>query len=120
MSNSSLKPTRENTMSDKVVLKRELKEGEKIAPQQMAFYNYLKAQGVGKEVDRKTMIEAVVANGTLVTRQPPERIFAYYVPKFAETGLIEVIKAPKAPKEKKEKPAKGEKSPADAPEKPAK
>lgn len=105
-------------MSDKVVLKRELNEGEKIAPQQMAFYNYLKAKGVGKEVDRKTMIEEVVASGTLTTRQPPERIFAYYAPKFAESGLIEVIKAPKAPKA--EKAAKPEKSPAAAPEKPAK
>lgn len=106
-------------MNDKVVLKRELNEGEKIAPQQKAFYDYLKSQGVGKEVDRKTMVDAVVANGSLVTRQPPERIFAYYIPKFAETGLIEVIKAPKEPKAPKEKPAK-DKSPAAAPEKPAK
>jgi hypothetical protein len=106
-------------MSDKVVLKRKLNEGEKIAPQQMAFYNYLLAQGVGKEVDRKTMVDAVVANGSLVTRQPPDRIFAYYIPKFAETGLIETIKAPKPVKEKAEKPTK-EKSPAEAPAKPAK
>ena len=105
---------------DKVVLKRELNEVEKIAPQQMAFYNYLKKQGVGKEVDRKAMVEAVVADGSLVTRQPPDRIFAYYIPKCAESGLIEVIKAPKEPKEPKEKPAKAEKSPAEAPEKPAK
>jgi hypothetical protein len=107
-------------MSDKVVLKRELKEGEKIAPQQKAFYDYLKAAGVNKEVDRKTMVDAVVANGTLVTRQAPDRIFAYYVPKFAETGLIEVIKAPKEKKAAAEKPAKDAKSPAEAPKKPAK
>lgn len=106
-------------MSDKVVLKRKLNEGEKIAPQQKAFYDYLLAQGIDKQVDRKAMVDAVVASGALVTRQPPDRIFAYYVPKFAETGLIEVIKAPKAPKEKTEKPAK-EKSPAEAPAKPAK
>lgn len=109
---------RRTTMSDKVVLKRKLNEGEKIAPQQMAFYNHLLSVGVGKEVDRKAMVDAVVANGTLVTRQPPDRIFAYYVPKFAETGLIEVIKAPKEPKAPKaEKPAK---TPAEAPAKPAK
>lgn len=106
-------------MSDKVVLKRKLEENEKIAPQQKAFYDYLLGQGVGKEVDRKTMVDAVVANGSLITRQPPDRIFAYYAPKFAETGLIEVIKAPKAPKEKAEKPKK-EKTPAEAPAKPAK
>lgn len=106
-------------MSDKVVLKRKLNEGEKIAPQQKAFYDYLLKQGIGKEVDRKTMVDAVVTDGTLVTRQPPDRIFAYYVPKFAESGLIETIKAPKPPKEAKakEKPAK---SPAEAPAKPAK
>ncbi len=107
-------------MSDKVVLKRKLNEGEKIAPQQKAFYDYLLAQGVGKETDRKTMVDAVVASGALVTRQAPDRIFAYYVPKFAETGLIEVIKAPKeakAPKAAAEKPAK---TPAEAPAKPAK
>lgn len=107
-------------MSDKVVLKRKLNEGEKIAPQQKAFYDYLLAQGVGKEVDRKTMVEAVVASGSLVTRQTPDRIFAYYAPKFAETGLIDIIKAPKEPKAPKaDKPAK-DKSPADAPAKPAK
>lgn len=106
-------------MSDKVVLKRKLNEGEKIAPQQKAFYDYLAAAGVGKEVDRKTMVDAVVANGTLVTRQAPDRIFAYYVPKFAETGLIEVIKAPKEKKAAAatDKPAK---TPAEAPAKPAK
>lgn len=105
-------------MSDKVVLKRELKEGEKIAPQQKAFYDYLKGVGVGKEVDRKTMVDAVVANGSLVTRQAPDRIFAYYAPKFAETGLIEVIKGAKEPKAAKtDKPAK---EPTAAPEKPAK
>lgn len=108
-------------MSDKVVLKRKLNEGEKIAPQQKAFYDYLLAQGVGKEVDRKTMIDAVVASGALVTRQPPDRIFAYYAPKFAESGLVETIKAPKPPKaEKAEKPAKAAKSPAEAPAKPEK
>lgn len=104
---------------DKVVLKRHLNEGEKIAPQQKAFYDYLLKQGIGKEVDRKTMVDAVVENGSLITRQAPDRIFAYYVPKFAETGLIEVIKAPKEPKPAKEKPAK-EKSPAEAPAKPEK
>src|SRR5690606_23674432 len=105
-------------MSDKVVLKRKLNEGEKIAPQQKAFYDYLLGQGVGKEVDRKTMVEAVVTSGALVTRQTPDRIFAYYAPKFAEVGLIETIKAPKPPKEAKAaKPAK-EKSPAEAPAKP--
>lgn len=106
-------------MSDKVVLKRKLNENEKIAPQQMAFYNYLLGIGIGKEVDRKKMIEDVVASGELKTRQAPERIFAYYAPKFADSGLIEVIKAPKAPKAKAEKPAK-EKSPAEAPAKPEK
>lgn len=107
-------------MSDKVVLKRKLKEGEKIAPQQKAFYDYLLSQGVDKEVDRKTMVDAVVASGALVTRQAPDRIFAYYIPKFAETGLIAVIKAPKEPKPPKtDKPAK-DKSPAEAPAKPAK
>lgn len=108
-------------MSDKVVLKRTLKEGEKIAPQQKAFYDYLNKAGVGKEVDRKTMVDAVVASGALVTRQAPDRIFAYYIPKFAETGLIEVIKAPKDPKPAAApaaKPAAG--GPAAAPAKPAK
>ena len=107
-------------MSDKVVLKRKLNDGEKIAPQQKAFYNYLLAQGVNKEVDRKTMVDAVVANETLTTRQAPDRIFAYYAPKFAEVGLIETIKAAKEPKAPKEKPAKDAKSPAEAPAKPAK
>jgi hypothetical protein len=106
-------------MSDKVVLKRKLNENEKIAPQQKVFYDYLLTQGIGKEVDRKTMVDAVVASGALITRQPPDRIFAYYAPKFAEAGLIETIKAPKPAKEKTEKPAK-EKSPAQAPAKPAK
>lgn len=108
-------------MSDKVVLKRKLNENEKIAPQQKAFYDYLLAQGVGKEVDRKAMVDAVVASGALVTRQSPDRIFAYYAPKFAEIGLIEVIKAPKAEKPAAAaKPAKEAKSPAEAPAKPAK
>lgn len=110
-------------MSDKVVLKRKLNEGEKIAPQQKAFYDYLLNQGVNKEVDRKTMVDAVVASGALVTRQAPDRIFAYYAPKFEETGLIAVIKAPKEPKAAKDKPAKdgaAAKSPAEAPAKPAK
>lgn len=105
---------------DKVILKRELKEDEKISPQQRVFYEHLKGIGVGKEVSRDDMIKGVVASGKLVTVQPPERIFSYYIPKFAEAGLIEVIKAPKAPKEKKEKPAKAAKTVADAPEKPAK
>jgi hypothetical protein len=107
-------------MSDKVVLKRKLNDGEKIAPQQKAFYDYLVTAGVNKEVDRKTMVDAVVASGALVTRQAPDRIFAYYVPKFAETGLIEVIKAPKAAKEPKAAAEKPAKSPAAAPDKPKK
>lgn len=107
-------------MTDKVVLKRKLTDGEKIAPQQKAFYDFLLLQGVGKEVDRKAMVDAVVASGALVTRQPPDRIFAYYAPKFAETGLIETIKAPKEKAAPKEKPAKDPKSPAEAPSKPAK
>lgn len=107
-------------MSDKVVLKRKLNEGEKIAPQQNAFYQHLLAKGVGKEVDRKEMVDAVVASGALVTRQAPDRIFAYYVPKFAETGLIEVIKAPKEKKAPAEKAAKPAKTPAEAPAKPTK
>lgn len=107
-------------MSDKVVLKRKLNEGEKIAPQQKAFYDYLLAAGVGKEVDRKTMVDAVVASGALVTRQSPDRIFAYYVPKFEETGLIQTIKAPKPVATPKEKPAKAAASPAEAPAKPTK
>lgn len=104
---------------DKVVLKRKLNEGEKIAPQQKAFYDYLLTKGVGKEVDRKELVDAVVANGTLVTRQAPDRILAYYIPNFAESGLIEVIKAPKEPKAKAEKPSK-DKSPAAAAPKPEK
>ena len=107
-------------MSDKVILKRKLNENEKIAPQQKAFDDHLLNIGVGKEVDRKTMVDAVVASGALVTRQPPDRIFAYYVPKFAESGLIEVIKAPKPAKEAKAKPEKDAKAPAAAPAKPAK
>jgi hypothetical protein len=108
-------------MSDKVVLKRKLNENEKIAPQQKAFYDYLLAQGINKEVDRKAMVDAVIASGALVTRQPPDRIFAYYIPKFADTGLIEVIKAPKPAKEPAAaKPAKEAASPAAAPAKPAK
>lgn len=107
-------------MADKVVLKRKLNEDEKIAPQQKVFYDYLLAQGIDKEVDRQTMVDAVVASGALVTRQAPDRIFAYYAPKFADSGLIETIKAPKPAKEKAEKPAKEAKSPAEAPAKPVK
>lgn len=107
-------------MSAKIKLNRTLEENEKIAPQAKVFDDELVAIGVGKEVDRAELVKRVEDGGNLTTRQPVDRVLGYYMQHFKKIGLAESIKAPKPPKEKKEKPAKGEKSPAEAIEKPAK
>jgi hypothetical protein len=107
-------------MGDKIKLLREITPDDKLAPQQRVFTDVLTKVGVGKEIDRDELLKRVAADGKLVTRQTPERILGYYIPKFVDAGIFELIKAPKAPKaEKAEKPAK-EKTPAEAPKKPEK
>ncbi len=119
----------------KVKLLRALKEDEKLAPQQKVIYDHLLAFGVGKEIDRETLVKNVEDSKKIETRQTVERVVAYYIQDFKKKGMVETIKPEPAPKEeKKDKPAKetatgGEtkpakadapKSPAEAPGKPAK
>lgn len=104
-------------MGDKIKLLRAITADDKLAPQQRVFTDEMTKVGVGKEIERDELVKRVVAGGKLVTRQTPERILGYYIPKFQEAGILELIKAPKAAKPAAEKPAK---SPAAAPEKPAK
>lgn len=104
----------------KLKLLRTLKDDEKIAPQARVFYDVLAGIGVGKEVDRKHLIETVEKSGKLETRQSVERVLGYYLMHFKKINLVEVIKPERAPKaEKKDKPAK-ENSPAEAAPKPEK
>lgn len=106
-------------MGDKIKLLREITPDDKLAPQQRVFTDVLTKVGVGKEIDRDELLKRVAADGKLVTRQTPERILGYYIPKFVDAGIFGLIKAPKAPKPAAEKPAK-EKTPAEAPKKPEK
>ena len=104
-------------MGDKIELLRAIAADDKLAPQQRVFTDILTTVGVGKEIEREELIKRVVAGGKLVTRQTPERILGYYIPKFVEAGILKLIKAPKAAKPAADKPAK---SPAEAPKKPEK
>ena len=104
----------------KLVLKREAKEDEKFGPQQQAIYDQMKKYGLNKEVDRATVLADLEKSGAIKTRQPVDRILAYYLNPFKKMGIIESISPPKAEKPAKEpKPAK-DKSPANAEAKPAK
>lgn len=105
----------------KLILKRLPKDDEKFGPQQQAIIDQMKAYGVGKEIDRSKVLEDLEKAGTIKTRQPVDRILAYYLNPFKKMGLVDSIAPPKAePKPKAEKPAKEAKSPAAAEAKPAK
>jgi hypothetical protein len=100
-------------MSQKLKLLRNLNEGEKMAPQLRAIVEALSEIGIGKEVDRKEFVKVLSDRPEkLVTRQPVERILAYYAPQLKEQGLVEFIRSEPAAKTEKaaaEKPAKAEK-----------
>lgn len=106
----------------KLVLKRLPKDDEKFGPQQQAIVDQMKKYGVGKEVDRSQVLADLEKAGTIKTRQPVDRILAYYLNPFKKMGIIDSIAPPKAEKPAKEaKPAKdAAKSPANAETKPAK
>jgi hypothetical protein len=110
-------------MSDRLVLLREKKEDEKLAPQAQLIYDMLKERGVNKELDREAFVQAFGAHPKLTTRQDPARVFGYYLQQFVKSELVKVIKAEPAPKAEKkaDKSADGKakddkpaKSPADA------
>lgn len=104
----------------KLVLKRETKEDEKFGPQQQAIYDQMKTYGIGKEVDRAVVLAALEKSGKIKTRQPVDRILAYYLNPFKKMGIIDSIAPPKTEKPAKEaKPAK-DTSPATKETKPAK
>ena len=84
---------------------RELTEEDKVAPQMRGIVeSVIEAHGVGVAVTTEQVTAAM--EGNITTRQPLDRIFAYYIPKLEEAGLITVEravvvkkeKAPKAPK----------------------
>ncbi len=105
----------------KLKLLRETKEDEKLAPQAQVIYDVLKGIGVGKEVDKETVLKQIEAEGKLKTRQPVERIVAYYLMPFKKEGLVEVIKPAAEPKPAKKADKKDDKSsPANAAPKPEK
>lgn len=109
----------------KLKLIREVREDEKLAPQQKVIYARLLNVGVGKEVDREQFVKDLESSGELTTKQSVDRVVSYYMQAFAKDGIAEVIKpepAPKAEKEPKAKKSEGaSKSPADSAEtKPAK
>lgn len=108
-------------MAQKMKLLRDLKEGEKLAPQMRVIIEQLKGIGIGKEIERPKLIEMLEKNPAMVTRQPVDRIVAYYAPHLKDAGLVEFSKP--EPKPAKEKPAKDGDKPAAgaaAAEKPAK
>lgn len=108
------------TSGFKLKLLREAKAEEKFGPQQQAIYDQMKKYGVGKEVDRATVLADLEKSGAIKTRQPVDRILAYYLNPFKKMGIVDSIAPPKAEKPAKEpKPAK-DKSPANAEAKPAK
>lgn len=111
----------DKTSGYKLKLLREAKDDEKFGPQQQAIYDQMKKYGVGKEIDRSKVLEDLEKAGTIKTRQPVDRILAYYLNPFKKMGIIDSIAPPKAEKPAKEpKPAKEAKSPANAETKPAK
>lgn len=104
----------------KLKLLREAKADEKFGPQQQAIYDQMKKYGVGKEIDRSKVLEDLEKAGTIKTRQPVDRILAYYLNPFKKMGIIDSIAPAKVEKPAKEKPAK-DTSPANKTEqKPAK
>lgn len=105
----------------KLILKRLPKDDEKFGPQQQAILDQMKVYGVGKEIDRSTVLADLEKAGTIKTRQPVDRILAYYLNPFKKMGIVDSIAPPKTEKPAKEpKPAKEAKSPANAETKPAK
>lgn len=74
---------------------RELKEGEKIAPQAQAV---LKAIGSGVKTRAKTVESLASKLGE--STQDPARVLAFYIPRLKQAGLV------KQTEETTEKPAK--------------
>lgn len=75
-----------------VTFKRELAEGEKLAPQAKAIISSaIEQYGVDVEVTVAQVVAAM--EGNVTTRQPLERIFGYYAPKLLEAELISVTRA---------------------------
>jgi hypothetical protein len=106
-------------MKTYIKLLRDVKEDDKLGPQQKACMNAVtKATGgAGKQALRTDVIEALTKGGELVTRQDPARILSFYQPQFKEKGLIDIVKVAD------EKPAPAAKAPgktAAAPSTPAK
>lgn len=107
-------------MGVRIKLLRTLNEGEKTAPQAKVIIDVIAEKfGVGKEVERAEVIKTIEESGLLKTRQPVDRIIAYYQKPLRLEGIIEVIKPVVEKKEKAEKPKK-EKSVAEAEAKPEK
>ncbi len=105
----------------KLVFKREATADEKFGPQQQVIYDAMKKYGVGKEVDRSKVLDDLEKGGLIKTRQPVDRILAYYLNPFKKMGIIDSIAPAKVEKPAKEaKPAKTAASPANAETKPAK
>lgn len=107
-------------MGHRVKLLRTLREDEKLAPQAKVIYDKMNEYGIGKEIERQDLAAALESEGNLKTRQPVERIIAYYMGPFTKDGLMEAIKPEPTPKAEKPKKEKAAKSPADAEAKPEK
>lgn len=89
--------------------KRKLKADEKLGTQAKTIYDALPDSG---EILRKDLVDRIAKD--LVTKQDPDRVFAFYRPKLLSTGLItertETVEKEKPPKA--EKPAKAPKAKA--------
>ena len=90
-----------------IKLVREVKDEDKLGPQQKACMSAIsKAVGgkVGEQALRTDVIKALTEGNELQTRQDPARILSFYQPQFKEKGLIDIVKVaePKAEKPKAE------------------
>lgn len=92
---------------------------EKMAPQSKIIMNILEnGAGVGVAQERDEVQKTLNARvEELKTRQPPERILGFYIPRLVADGYISVDKTPKVKAEKpaKESKAKAEKTTAAKP-----
>lgn len=109
-------------MSSKITLLREMKEGEKLAPQCKVIYEELKKVGVGKAIEREELIKRLEGNSDMKTRQPVGRILAYYTKPMKDEGLISTETGARESAKKNEgtTEAKGTTTGGPAAEKPAK
>lgn len=83
------KPTKQKTIESLVYAKDPL-EGAKYAPQCQIILGHLKAAGA-EGLTRKALVAALEADPAFTTRQPIERIIAYYLPDLKNSGVVKIV-----------------------------